>query len=80
VAGDDARAKQAVMRLVDQLGFDPVDAGSLDESWRQQPGTPVYTKDFDAERLRRGLADASPERPADLRAGAGAGRAAARRT
>jgi predicted dinucleotide-binding enzyme len=80
VAGDDARAKQTVMRLIDELGFDPVDAGSLDESWRQQPGTPVYTKDFDAERLRRGLAEANPERPADFRAGAGAGGAAARRT
>ena len=30
------------MRLVDELGFDPVDAGTLDDSWRQQPGTPVY--------------------------------------
>ena len=79
VAGDDARAKQTVMRLVDELGFDPVDAGGLDESWRQQPGTPVYTKNFDAERLRRGLAEASPERPADFRAGAGAGGASARR-
>ena len=26
------------MRLVDELGFDGVDAGGLDESWRQQPG------------------------------------------
>jgi predicted dinucleotide-binding enzyme len=80
VAGDDTRAKGTVMRLVDELGFDPVDAGDLDGSWRQQPGTPVYTKDFDAERLRRGLAEASQERPADFRAGANAGAAAARRT
>jgi predicted dinucleotide-binding enzyme len=79
VAGDDPRAKGVVMRLVDELGFDPVDAGGLDESWRQQPGTPVYTRDFDAERLRRGLAEASPERPA-FRAGAGTEAAAARRT
>ena len=34
------------MRLVDELGFDGVDAGGLDESWRQQPGTPVYAEDF----------------------------------
>jgi 8-hydroxy-5-deazaflavin:NADPH oxidoreductase len=80
VAGDDPRAKGVVMRLVDELGFDPVDAGGLDESWRQQPGTPVYTRDFDAERLRRGLAEASPERPADFLAGAGTEAAAARRT
>ena len=62
VAGDDQHAKQTVIRLVDQLGFDAVDAGSLDESWRQQPGTPVYTADFDAEGVRRALAQASKER------------------
>ena len=33
------------MKLVDELGFDPVDAGDLDESWRQQPGSPVYGTD-----------------------------------
>ena len=38
VAGDDAAAKAVVLRLVDELGFDGVDAGGLDESWRQQPG------------------------------------------
>src|SRR5208283_2809192 len=62
VAGDDKRAKETVMRLVDQLGFDAVDAGGLDESWRQQPGTPVYATDFDAEGVRRALAQASKER------------------
>jgi 8-hydroxy-5-deazaflavin:NADPH oxidoreductase len=68
VAGDDSRAKQVVMALVDELGFDPVDAGGLDDSWRQQPGTPVYAQDFDADGVRRALAEASPERPADFRA------------
>jgi len=62
VAGDNPRAKALVMRLVDELGFDPVDAGSLDESWRQQPGTPVYATDFDADGVRRGLSAASEER------------------
>ena len=62
VAGDDAHAKKIVIRLVDQLGFDAVDAGVLDESWRQQPGTPVYTADFDSEGVRRALAEASKER------------------
>jgi hypothetical protein len=56
------------MRLVDDLGFDAVDAGPLDESWRQQPGTPVYAADFDADGVRRALAEASPERPAEFRA------------
>ena len=50
VAGDDAEAKAVVLRLIDELGFDGVDAGGLDESWRQQPDTPVYAIDFDAER------------------------------
>jgi predicted dinucleotide-binding enzyme len=62
IAGDDNHAKETVIRLVNQLGFDAVDAGGLDESWRQQPGTPVYATDFDAEGVRRALAQASKER------------------
>ena len=46
VAGDDPAAKAVVIRLIDELGFDGVDAGGLDESWRQQPGTPVYGTDL----------------------------------
>jgi predicted dinucleotide-binding enzyme len=68
VAGDDPAAKSVVLRLVDELGFDGVDAGGLDESWRQQPGSPVYTKDYDAESVRRALAQAKPERTPDWRA------------
>lgn len=68
VAGDDEKAKAVVMRLVDELGFDPVDAGPLDQSWRQQPGTPVYGADHDAAGAKRALAQASPERPATFRA------------
>ncbi|MEU8049834.1 MULTISPECIES: NADPH-dependent F420 reductase [Micromonospora] len=60
VAGDDADAKRVVMELVDALGFDSVDAGTLDESWRQQPDTPVYGTDRDADGVRQGLADARP--------------------
>ena len=68
VAGDDERAKSVVLRLVDELGFDAVDAGELDDSWRQQPGTPVYAADFDAEGVRRALASASKERKPEWRA------------
>ncbi len=68
VAGDDQRAKQVVMRLVDELGFDPVDDGGLDDSWRQQPGTPVYDVDHDAAGVRHALAEASPERRPEWRA------------
>ena len=67
VAGDDAAAKAVVLRLLDELGFDGVDAGGLDESWRQQPGTPVYAQDYDAEGVRRALAEASPERKPEWR-------------
>jgi 8-hydroxy-5-deazaflavin:NADPH oxidoreductase len=67
IAGDDPRAKEVVTRLLDELGFDAVDGGGLDESWRQQPGTPVYGTDFDAPGVRRGLAEAKQERPAEFR-------------
>lgn len=69
VAGDNPAAKQKVMQLADELGFDPVDAGSIDESWRQQPGTPVYAQDFDAAGVRRALSEARPERTAEWKAG-----------
>ncbi|HEX2600586.1 MAG TPA: NAD(P)-binding domain-containing protein [Gemmatimonadaceae bacterium] len=68
VAGDDKRAKEIVIKLLDELGFDGVDAGGLDDSWRQQPGSPVYGTDFDAEGVKEALAKASPERPKDFRA------------
>lgn len=68
VAGDDDRAKSVVLKLVDELGFDGVDAGHLDDSWRQQPGTPVYAADFDADGVRRALASATQERKPEWRA------------
>ena len=68
VAGDDAAAKQKVMALVDEMGFDPVDAGGIDDSWRQQPGSPVYGAEADADGVREKLAAASPERAADFSA------------
>ncbi len=67
VAGDDDKAKAVVLRLVDELGFDAVDAGGLDESWRQQPGTPVYATDFDAAGVRRALSEAKRERGPEWR-------------
>jgi 8-hydroxy-5-deazaflavin:NADPH oxidoreductase len=68
VSGDDPKAKQTVMELVNTMGFDPVDVGGLDESWRQQPGTPVYAADFDAAGVKRALAQATPERKPEWRA------------
>ena len=68
VAGDNPKAKAIVMKLVDQLGFDAIDAGGLDDSWRQQPGTPVHAADFNAEGVRRALAEASGKRPPEFQA------------
>ena len=61
VSGDDPAAKDTVIHLSEQLGFDGIAAGSLDESWRQQPGTPFYTTDLDVEGARKALAVASPQ-------------------
>jgi hypothetical protein len=68
VAGDEPKAKAVVMRLVEELGFDAVDAGSLDESWRQQPGAPVYARDLDEKGVRLALAEASSKRPPQFQA------------
>lgn len=67
VAGDSLDAKAVALRLVDDLGFDPVDAGGLDDSWRQQPGTPAYCRDLEAAALRRALAEADRSRIAEYR-------------
>jgi 8-hydroxy-5-deazaflavin:NADPH oxidoreductase len=67
VAGDDETAKATVRALVDELGFDTVDAGGIDDSWRQQPGTPVYGLRAGVDGVTDALAGASRERPADFR-------------
>jgi 8-hydroxy-5-deazaflavin:NADPH oxidoreductase len=58
IAGDDAKAKASVARLIDQYGFDVVDAGPLSEGWRIQRDTPGYGPRRTAEELRRDLAAA----------------------
>ncbi len=60
IAGDPPSARKVVMELVDRLGFDPIDAGPLSESWRQQPGTPGYCMDLDKAALTEALKDADP--------------------
>jgi hypothetical protein len=65
-AGDDERANRVAAELLDSIGFDPVLSGGLDESWRQQPGTPAYGTDLAADRVREALAEAGPDRPADF--------------
>jgi predicted dinucleotide-binding enzyme len=58
IAGEDAGAKVTVSRLIDQFGFDTVDAGPLREGWRIQRDTPGYGPRRTADELRRDLAAA----------------------
>jgi predicted dinucleotide-binding enzyme len=58
IAGDDAEAKKTVTHLIDQFGFDTVDAGPLREGWRIQRDTPGYGPRRNAEELRKDLAAA----------------------
>lgn len=62
VAGYDARAKAVVLKLVSETGFDALDAGSLSESWRQQPGTPAYCTELETEALKAALLSADAVR------------------
>ncbi|MEW2402470.1 NAD(P)-binding domain-containing protein [Streptomyces sp. NPDC046862] len=50
IAGDDRTAKEEAARLLDTLGYDAVDIGTLADSWRVEPGTPVYVQPYLAER------------------------------
>ena len=50
LAGDDVEAKRVVSRLIEEIGFAPVDTGTLREGGRsQQPGTPVYNRNLTQE-------------------------------
>ncbi len=62
VAGDDARAKAIACGLVNETGFDALDAGDLAESWRQQPGTPAYCTELTLPELRDALSTADKAR------------------
>ncbi|MER5179276.1 NADPH-dependent F420 reductase [Streptomyces sp. NPDC002896] len=50
VAADDPAAKGQVTGLLDALGYDAVDIGTLADSWRSEPGTPVYVLPYMAKR------------------------------
>lgn len=58
IAGDGQVQKNIVMGIVDEVGLEPVDSGSLEASWRQQPSTPVYCCDWNAKETREALAAA----------------------
>lgn len=76
VFADDPAAKAVVMKLVNSLGFDPVDGGSIDDSWRVQLGTPAsgtpdfIEKDLNAVALKRALSEATVEQNTNYRTSA----------
>ena len=72
VAGDPPGARAKVLHLIDELSFEPIDAGTLEDSWRQQPGTPCYTEDLDAPGLKAALAAADRSRVPEYRQAADA--------
>jgi len=52
VSGDDTKAKELVFKLVDKLGFDSFDIGSIAQSWKQQPGSSIYCRDLNLGELK----------------------------
>lgn len=67
VAGDNLNDKAIAMRLVEETGFDALDAGPLATSWRQQPGTPAYCTELATAELTAALQAADQSRAADNR-------------
>jgi len=60
VAGDDEEAKAIVMKLIEQIGFAPVDTGSLREGGkRQEPGSPIYNRPLTGRQAKSQLAGAA---------------------
>ncbi|MNM58722.1 hypothetical protein D3C81_699610 [compost metagenome] len=56
------------MRLIDEIGFDALDAGAIASSWRQQPGEPAYCHDLDKQNLIIALEKADINKRAENRA------------
>ena len=58
VAADDPASKTLAIQLLDEVGFDAVDAGNLDESWRFERAKPAYCIPLNREALKAALAKA----------------------
>lgn len=67
ITGNDVQQKQKIMNIANELGFDTVDSGSLNDSWRQQPGTPAYCTELTKEELTDALKKANKEKAPFLR-------------
>lgn len=62
IAGDNPAQKKVMIDVVNELGFDAVDGGSLNDSWREQPGTPAYCTELTKEELIEALKKADKEK------------------
>ena len=62
VAGDPQHHRDIAIALVEDTGFDGFDAGTLGESWRQQPGAPVYCTDLTRDEMGPALASTERKR------------------
>lgn len=62
IAGNNDTQKDIVKHIINQLGFDYVDTGNLENSWRQQPGTPAYCTELTKEELKQALEQADKEK------------------
>lgn len=67
ISGDDQRSKSLVADLVNDSGFDALDIGNLQESWRQQPGSPIYCTDLNLPQLKENITKAKRELLAERR-------------
>lgn len=67
IAGNDLQQKQKIMSIANELGFDTVDSGSLNDSWKHQPGTPAYCTELTKEELIEALKRANKEKAPILR-------------
>lgn len=61
VAGDEKKSKQIVGSLINESGFDYYDNGTLEDSWRQQPGSPVYCTDLTRDQLKKSISKSRKE-------------------
>ncbi|WP_152270341.1 NADPH-dependent F420 reductase [Agriterribacter humi] len=66
VSGNNTKAKEVVFKLVDELGFDAFDIGTIAQSWKQQPGTSIYCRDINLDELKK-RADAMGTAWSDMR-------------
>jgi len=61
ISGDSKESKDLVSTLVNDSGFDSLDCGTLQDSWRQQPGSPVYCTDLNLVQLKKSIVKAKKE-------------------